>query len=120
MATTLRLDDIKAEMERKYGPLVIDLGHRQVHLLSALRLPDTRRKALAGIQDQLAAAQEANDADQMLPLMRQLVGEVCGDDEQADALLEAVAGDDELAMLATVLKQYQEHSQPGEAESSPS
>jgi hypothetical protein len=107
---TIGLDDIRASIEQKYQPLVVDLGeHGQVTLVQAMRLPKEKRAEIASIQDRINGSE--GDEDAAAEAMRDLIRTVAtGPVEQ---LLET-AGED-IAFLMEVITQYMAVSRAGEA-----
>ncbi|MFC4336017.1 phage tail assembly protein [Salininema proteolyticum] len=111
MAST-GLDAIREAAEARYGNLDIDMGDGStVTLLNALRLPEARRDRLASLQDSLSDGDIAV-ADQ-IGALREMVGLVAATKGQGRRLLEAI-GEDVPALL-TVLEQYGQGSELGEA-----
>ncbi len=119
---TITLDSIRESIEKKYAPVVIDLGGgKSCTLVAAMRLSKEDRRKLVGLQD---AANKA-DGDNMTPeqvdglvdLLKDMIGIVASKPAEAKALL-AACGDD-LAMLQAVIEEYMGGTEPGEASPSP-
>lgn len=106
--SSFSLDDIRAAAEAKYGSTEIDLGDEKVNLLNPLRLPKTKRDALADLQKRL----NEDGADQEA-LLAETVEIVAESKAKAKKLLSALQGD--LAMLVEVFSKYTEGQKVGEA-----
>ncbi|MFC3504451.1 phage tail assembly protein [Micromonospora krabiensis] len=104
----MKLDDIRAAAEAKYGSLDIEVGDKTVRLLNALRLPKAKRDQIAALQDSL----KAEGADQE-EIMRELI-RVAADTKAGGDLLVKAIGDD-LTVMAEVLAEYGKRTQVGEA-----
>lgn len=99
---SITLADIQAAADRKYGPLVVDLGDRKVELVNPIRLSKEKRDKLTSIDDQ-------TDVDKKLAAIVRLA---CSPAD-AKALLAAVGSD--LAALAEIVSQWTQAAQVGEA-----
>lgn len=136
---TVTLDTIRADLDSKYGPLVVPFGDGlEVAFVQSLRLPKDKRKAIAQIQQDRAAAATAKaaeaerlaeqgelperdfDADEAetLGYLRDLLRLAATDADAAD-LLFAEIGDDVL-LLQDLLILWTRSTQPGEASPSAS
>lgn len=114
MAITVTLDDIRAEAERRYGNVEMELpsGHVAV-LRNYVNLSAEERANLAGVQTRLSAGED-EDADlDMESLVHQALSIVAGK-KSADEL-RTVLG---LGGMLTLFARYGEASQVGEAERS--
>lgn len=111
MSNVIRLDDIRAAAEKKYGSTDIDFGDGVLTLVNPLRLPKERRKALTSIQDRLD--EEGADQEEFLA---EAIRIVASDKATADKFLDLVG--DDLAVLASVFEAYTEDAQVGEASAS--
>lgn len=106
---SITLADIQAAADRKYGPLLIDLGDGgdPIELPNPLRLTKAKR-------DKLAALDDEGDVDERLAEIVKIAA------RPADAKrLLAVVGDD-LPMLAEIVNNWTSSAQVGEASPSPS
>lgn len=112
---TITLDSIRESIEVKYEPLKIPFGDQQVELVQALRLPKTKREQLNGIQDRINASD--GDTEVAIEGMRDLIRLVAIG--PVDAFLDAIAGDDEMAILGEVIHEYSGTTRAGEASASP-
>lgn len=116
---TITLDKIRADIESKYAPVVIDLGDAKVTLTQVLRLSKAKRKALMDAEK----AREENsgeefDEDGLLEHMRNILRIVATDTDEAEYLIETVG--DDLVLLSEVITSWREDTQAGEASSSAS
>ena len=112
MATVVSLDSIRAAAEKQYGSFDIDLGNGEVaRLLNPLRLPKEVRAKLTSLE---AAAEAAgDDADHTEEQIEETLRLLAQTPEQAEALFAALGGD--LALMATIMEQYSDNTQAGEA-----
>jgi hypothetical protein len=115
---TYTLDQLREDLDKKYGPLVItgvpEVG--EVKLVQALRLSKDKRARVMAIQKELGAAEEADgdyDEDVMVEKMREIFRLISETPEQAMALLD-VLGED-IAKFTLLFETYSEASQLGEA-----
>lgn len=109
---TITLDEIRASLDAKYAPLVVDLGDGDaVTLVQAVRLPKDKRDHLKAIQ----AGINGDDTDGSFEAMRELIRLV--GTGAVDGLL-AAAGDD-IAFLMEVINQWTGATQAPEASPSP-
>lgn len=104
----MKLDDIRAAAEAKYGSLDIEVGDRTVRLLNPLRLPKTKRDAMIQLQD----AMKDDGADQVEG-MRDMIRLAAESAFAAELLLDAVG--DDLTILAEVFSEYGKQTRVGEA-----
>ena len=109
MATKVTLDSIREAAERKYGSYDIDLGEVTVKLLNPLRLSETKRGQLQALEVEEAEENESDIHERLAETVRI----VAADSTHAQALLDAVDGD--LALLATIIEEYGDVVQVGEA-----
>lgn len=107
----MKLDDIRAAAEAKYGDLPIEVGDKTVKLLNALRLPKAKRDELKKFQEKL----EAEDADQA-EVLRDVIRLVAESKAGADLLVKSVG--DDLAVLAEIFAEYGNRTKLGEASGS--
>ena len=104
---SITLADIQAAADKKYGPLVVDLGDKKVELVNPIRLSKEKR-------DRLTTLDEETDVDKKLASIVRLA---CTP-QDAKALLAAVGND--LASLAEIVTEWSKAAQVGEASPSPS
>lgn len=115
----MNLDELRAEAERRYGDLEVDLPGGTVRFRAFLRLPEhartafiTHEKQLRGLID-TEANTDAADAGRVLDIMRDMLAVTV---DNPDLFLAAVRElDDGPAVVATLWEHYQDKSQPGEA-----
>lgn len=113
---TITLDSIRDAIERKYQPIIIDMGDDGLCALrQALRLPESDRRVLADAQSQMS---DSTDEDVIKSALRTILYLVAENDSQADKLVAWTGG--ELLPLIEIVQAYAEASQVGEASPSPS
>lgn len=139
---TIKLDEVRANVSRKYAPLEIDLGAETVSLRQTIRLSKGERDKLAKLQaDRVresraqereeaarqarVAAGEVDDSDIVdesdettLEYFKQFIAIVADSKAGAEALFDAVG--DDVAVLGEIVTEYAESTQVGEASSSES
>lgn len=105
----MKLDDIRAAAEAKYGSLDIELSDgKTVRLLNPLRLPKEKRDAMVLLQEN--AKGDGVDQVEVMTEMIRLAAETKGG---ADLLLKAAGGD--LTVLAEIVAEYGKQTRVGEA-----
>lgn len=102
---SITLADIQAAADKKYGPLVVDLGDKTVEMRNPLKLSKASREKLSALDTQ-------DDIDAKLVAIVRIA---CSAPD-AKALL-AVVGDD-LTVLAEIVKEWTGSAQVGEASTS--
>lgn len=109
---SITLDAIRAAADAKYGSYDIVLSDptNPVRLLNPLRLSEQNRAALLDLQKSMKDEDDDRDQSVIFAEMIRIVAETPG---QADALLAAVGSD--LGVLATIVTNYSEGTQVGEA-----
>ncbi len=139
------LESLKARVEAKYAPYVVNMGEAgKAVLVQSLRLGDKKLAELTATQrefnkiqqpsklvDENGDNREPTEAEaeeleeqalklrpQMIELCRKMIRIPAENEAYVDKLL-ALAGDD-LPMLLTIVEEYSESSQLGEASASPS
>ena len=118
---TISLDQIRADIEAKYAPVVIDLGGGiTCTLVQALRLPKAARAELV---NQQRAINDSGDSDEynedaVLTHLRSLIRLVATNPAEANNLIQAIG--DDVALLGEIVRRYSEATQLPEASSSPS
>jgi hypothetical protein len=118
MTTRYTLDQLRADVEAKYGPFVLELGPEQTVVLQPiLRLDhdaraqfDDRLRELNALQDDGADLAAVSDA--IAAMLRIAAG------GHADRLFAVLP--DEPAFLLELFERYQARTMPGEAQPSPS
>ena len=107
------LDSIRESAEKKYGALEIEMGDGSVvRLLNVLRLPRDVRAKLASVDSESFSEETLDDE------LVNMVKSVAEAPEQADRLLRSIAtsdGSPDMAVLATIIEQYSEGTEVGEA-----
>lgn len=113
---SFQLDDIRAAAEAKYGSYdIMDGDNVLVSLLNPLKLDKQRREELAALQEEFSSEDTEIEQEEYFARVIRLVAD---SKRGADALLRMVGKD--LTVLATILTQYREHTQVGEASDSQS
>jgi len=125
MSNTFTLDALREDVERKYAPVKIAVGKREVVLRHLIRMPKGDREAVVELlnkfKDAVSSGPEdkADDAvlddDALLELGKEIVAKVAKD--HGDVLVEALG--DDLALTIHVLETWMEATQLGEAQNSP-
>lgn len=122
---TFTLDDIRAAADAQYGSLDIPLSAKKndvVRLLNPLRMSDTQRKALQGIQNrinEIGKDEEGNETPtedaiaEQTDLIKEMLLTVAENRIAGQKLLDVLNGD--LAALMVVFERYTEGTQAGEA-----
>lgn len=115
----MKLDDIRAEAERRYGDLEVEFPGGIVRFRAFLRLPEHARTAFVSYEQEFRGLIDADsmtdtaDAGRVLDIMRDMLA-VTADDP--DLFLSSIRQlDDGPAVVATLWEHYQNKSQPGEA-----
>lgn len=115
MATSVTLADIQAASQEEWGDYVIeDLG---VTLRHALRLSKEEREALHALQGG-EDGEDDEDAADIVDRLAETFRLLASTPAQGEKLLKAAGGD--ATVLLTLMKQYQEATQLGEASDSES
>lgn len=115
---TMTLDELRADVERKYGDFVLALSDgTPVNLRAGMRLPKEDRVALRELQrrySELSEADEGGDReDELVDIVAGQIEVISDDAENARRLVSEIG--DDLALLMSVMTAYMEATQPGEA-----
>lgn len=118
---TFTLDQLKADVEKNYATLSIELGKDdKIELRNILRIPSEQRDKITDKLDELSKLQDDEDTPQKELLKRttQIAREVLSlaAGKRGEDLL-AVLGDDD-ALVMSVMSRWTEGTELGEAESS--
>jgi hypothetical protein len=122
MSNRYTLADLRADLDKQYAPLVIDLGNGEVTLQNLLRIPEKARNQVFDLIDQMNDAKTGDDgqdiegAKKALEVLGQILLVVTADGK-GQALVDAIGDDMVLGMH--VFQLWMEATQPGEAEGSP-
>lgn len=121
MATTYSLDQLREDVERKYGPFIVQMGAgKSVTLLPLMRLPEDKRARFGELQRKLGE-QQADPTQTDLAVIgetiREILRTVAEKPAGATALLNALPDD---AYALQLFEKYAAASMPGEASDSPS
>jgi hypothetical protein len=115
---TISLDQIKADIEAKYAPVVIDLGDASVTLTQVLRLSKAKRAALVAAEKERDTDGDGFDEEGTVEYLRTVLRLVATDRDEAEYLIEALG--DDLVLLTEVVTAWREGTQAGEASPSAS
>lgn len=120
MSNIFTIEDLKAEIETRYAPLVFKVGDQEFTLQSLLMVDE---KVRAEVQNRLKSLtesaddkQEVSEAD-TIEVLKFVLSSVTRDRKGA-ALCRALGNS--LVMYSTLMEKWQEATQPGEASNSPS
>lgn len=117
--SSIKLSDIKADIEARFGAHKIELSDTvSVELLNPIRLSDENRAALAGLYEE-KEGEEVDENDVTRRLVRTL--ELAATHpEAAKKLVDACSpnGYPDLAILSEIVKGYLEGQKTGEASAS--
>lgn len=115
MSNVFTLDDLNAEIEKKYAPFIFKAGDQEFTLVSLLRVDKKVRKA---VQDRLAELNDGKDEndtvseDDTVATIEFVLSSVT-QDNKGRALIRLLGG--ELVKLSTLMEVWKEQTQPGEA-----
>lgn len=126
MSNVFTLDSMREELDRKYAPVIVDLGSEQVELRSLLRLKSGPRKEVATKLEELKKINETADAededtmslrdlDKATNLAEEILYHVA---DKPDKLIDALDGD--MSLIMQVFEAWMGDTQAGEADSSES
>lgn len=126
MSNKLTLDDIKANIEKKYAPLVFEVNGQEYTLVSLMRV---NRKVRDAVQDRLESMggkpdengdisidSSVNDEDKLIDSLQFILSSVTKDG-RGTQLVNALPKD--ILVLMEIMREWQEATQPGEASNSP-
>lgn len=120
---TYSLDQLREDVENKYGDFVVEIGDgEEVRLRSALRMPKADRDKLRKLFNDYRDLQEKGDddsiglSDDSLNMLHTQLRLLATDKKAADKMLKMIG--DDLAMLSGLLDAYTEATQPGEVSAS--
>ena len=118
MTNSYKLDDLRAEMDKKYAPLTIEVGRDKFVLRNLLRIGESDRTE---IQDALKTMNSEDDDKIQVAVLSAGVDtilRIVPADNKGPKLLEALQGDITVGMK--VIELWIEATDLGEASSSPS
>lgn len=118
MSNVFTLEDLVAEIEHQYAPLVFRAGEQDFTLVSLLRVSPKIRKAVQESLSTLSGSEDENEEvseEDTLKTFQFVLSSVTA--ENKGRALVRVLGDD-LVKYTTLIKKWQEATQPGEASSS--
>lgn len=113
---TFTLDNLKAEVERKYAPTVIENGDDEYILANLLQLPSKTRSEVLSLIDKVDGDEEsASGIEEQLELFTEIV-KLSEKNGRGDELLELIG--DNTALIFEIVSAWMETTQVGEAEGS--
>lgn len=123
MSNVFTLDAMREELDRKYAPVVIEIGDEKVELRSLLRLKSGPRKEVATKLEDLKKLNESDDdegmslteLDSATSLAEEILYHVA---DKPDKLIDALDGD--MSLIMQVFEAWMGDTQAGEADSSES
>lgn len=124
MSNVYTLETLKADLDREFAPLVVELGGKRIILRNLLRINDSDRTAVMAALDKIQTdesdTEENNDrsaeeVSAMTEAVNTVLQHVCSDN-MGDQLVKYIDGDLMLAMK--ILEMWTEATQPGEAPNS--
>lgn len=123
MPNVFTLDAMREELDRKYAPVVIEIGDEKVELRSLLRLKSGPRKEVATKLEDLKKLNESDDdegmslteLDSATSLAEEILYHVA---DKPDKLIDALDGD--MSLIMQVFEAWMGDTQAGEADSSES
>lgn len=118
---TFTLDQLKADVEKNYATLTIEVGKDdKIDLRNLLRIPSEARSKITDKLDELEKIQDNEEISQteMLSRTTEIASEVLAlaAGKRGDDLLAVIDGDD--ALLMEIMSKWTEKTELGEAESS--
>ena len=114
------LADIKADMDKLFAPVTLDLGKEEIVLRNILRVDDAARTKVVEAQkriQELADEDGEVDDDHMVEYKAQMLAVLAAVATDGEALLKALGED--LALIMRIFAIWAEESQAGEAKRSP-
>lgn len=122
MTNRFTLDDIVAEMEKRYAPMTLDVKGEEFVLVSLLRVNRKVRDAVQNKLKEMGGDPDENgevkvdsaslDEDKMVESLQFILSSVTKDNKGA-RLVHLLPND--MTVLMEVLRTWQESTQPGEA-----
>ncbi len=112
------LDAMREELENEYAPMTIDIGREEIVLQSLMRIDKLDRDAVIERMREMEGDDE-NDLseDETIEAVKFITRRVTADGK-AERLIRALG--DDLLLYMKVMQKWQEATQPGEAQDSPS
>lgn len=115
---TYTLSDLRAEVERKYAPTIIEGEYTTYTLLNMLQIPGKRQdrvmEIIDGVQEMDASGEDVSIKDQ-LAMFKELIC-LAEKDERGERLLDELG--ENTALIMEIATNWMESSQVGEAEAS--
>jgi len=123
MSNVFTLESFQEELEAEYEPFVFRAGGQEFVLVSLLRVSKETRKACTDklkeldVKDGADVSAEDLDEDASIEAIQFILSSVT-QDRKGKALIKAIGND--LLMNMKIMQRWQEKTQPGEAQDSPS
>lgn len=115
MSNVYSLADLRADLDKEFAPVEIDLGRGKVVLRNVLRLnAEDRKKVMEA--SKLLTQDKDGDIEELFEGIRTVIRLVAADGK-GDALVNAIG--DDLALGMKIMTIWTEATQPGEASNSP-
>lgn len=122
MSNVYTLDALKADLDREFAPLKIELGGEQLVLRNLMRVGKTEREAVLAalkVVEESNVSEEDASLDDLSELGDQieLILKTVVADGKGAKLVSAIGGD--IALSTKLIELWVEATQPGEAQNSP-
>lgn len=117
MSNVYSLADLRADIDKEFAPLEIDLGRGKVVIRNVMRLgKDERAVVLEAIKMFSKENSGDEDVDELFEAIRTIL-RTCAEGTKGEALVNAIG--DDLALAMKIMNLWTEATQPGEARNSP-
>lgn len=116
MSNVYSLADLKADIDREFAPLEIDLGKGTVVLRNVLRLNSDERSIVVDAIKTFSGDNENEDVNALFEAIRTVLKTVAKDNK-GETLVNLIG--DDLALAMKIINLWTEATQPGEASNSP-
>ena len=127
MSNVFDLDSIREELDKEFAPAIFKKGNKEFVLRNLMRVGKKDRTQIITLMKELQTTQGDNESvediddpeeiERLQDLLAELLSIVTADG-QGPSLVEAVG--DDIQMLSKVMEYWQEATDAGEAEDSPS
>lgn len=115
---SISLDEIRADIVKKYEPYLVAFDGGQLVMRQAMRLSSPERAELKSLMELVSA--DDVDEDVVMDLLGKVVVRVAENRQTAHAFLLSLGEDERLVVLSELVNRYAEATQVGEASSSAS
>ncbi|HVV11576.1 phage tail assembly protein [Amycolatopsis sp.] len=122
MSNVYTLDALKADLDREFAPLKLDLGGEQIVLRNLMRVGKTDREAVltalkvveeSNLSEEDAKIEDLGELGEQIELILKTVVA----DGKGEKLVTSIGGD--IALSTKLIELWVEATQPGEAQNSP-